>query len=535
MTEYTLVTVGVEGIQEYIFRSNRLRENIGASYLVYCATERWPMEVIQNLRDDGWHGELRHNIQEDFNLDYGPRIEAGDLDVEVLYTGGGNTVLLFRSDICPDPAQAFIWSLSTRALCEAPGLTLDINHMTVDLDRPGLGETIFKAISSLKSQRSLRPFVVPQLGLGASVMCRSTAFPAVHFPSPVEMPDPYPVSAEVYAKIVARKEANELLRNRLQSLQSEFAQDFEDVSVGEYGLMAVVHADGDRMGNRIKKLKAIPENREYINQMRIFSDGLKRTGLAALEITIKRVENLLVENNGVLPLRPTASKRARIEVPIAHPLPMRPLVFGGDDLTLVCDGRLGISLTLLYLAEFQKQAEIHLRESLTSSAGVAIVKPHYPFARAYKLAADLANHAKQYKKDGNITVGCLDWHFASGAIYDDVEGIRKREYRVPSGNLSLRPVALDGDDIRVWPKIAELVQEFQGEEWSTSRNKLNALRKALRGGPDAVKSFYEVFNRTPKLSSINGFTNGWNNDQCGYYDALELADFYIPLDESEHS
>jgi len=39
MNEFYLVIVDTTGIQSYIFGSNRLRENVGASFLVHAATE----------------------------------------------------------------------------------------------------------------------------------------------------------------------------------------------------------------------------------------------------------------------------------------------------------------------------------------------------------------------------------------------------------------------------------------------------------------------------------------------------------------
>ena len=38
------------GIQPYIFGSNRLRENVGASYLVSQATDEWVKEVLKGLK-----------------------------------------------------------------------------------------------------------------------------------------------------------------------------------------------------------------------------------------------------------------------------------------------------------------------------------------------------------------------------------------------------------------------------------------------------------------------------------------------------
>ena len=41
MRKFTVTVLDTTGIQPYIFGSNRLRENIGASYLVSEATDDW--------------------------------------------------------------------------------------------------------------------------------------------------------------------------------------------------------------------------------------------------------------------------------------------------------------------------------------------------------------------------------------------------------------------------------------------------------------------------------------------------------------
>ena len=87
--------------------------------------------------------------------------------------------------------------------------------------------------------------------------------------------------------------------------------------------------------------------------------------------------------------------------------PVRPLIFGGDDLTLVCDGRLGLALAAVYLKAFHthttsefsrldfpdrdKKISDELKKPAYACAGVAIVKTHYPFARAYKLSSALCD------------------------------------------------------------------------------------------------------------------------------------------------
>ena len=54
MSRYTLTVVDTTGIQEYIFGTNNLQQNVGASYLVECATWKWAVETLptnHNVRD----------------------------------------------------------------------------------------------------------------------------------------------------------------------------------------------------------------------------------------------------------------------------------------------------------------------------------------------------------------------------------------------------------------------------------------------------------------------------------------------------
>jgi hypothetical protein len=53
------------GIQPYIFGSNRLRENVGASYLVSQTKDEWVKEVLKDLQDDknkNWKIQLSQKI-----------------------------------------------------------------------------------------------------------------------------------------------------------------------------------------------------------------------------------------------------------------------------------------------------------------------------------------------------------------------------------------------------------------------------------------------------------------------------------------
>src|SRR6266853_2792537 len=111
-----LVVVDTIQIQPYIFGSNRLRENVGASYLVDVATRDWAFEAVKEVAPGKNNIGTKNDLRDD------ARIEDG-WDAEVLYSGGGNFVVLL-GDV--EKVKKFNYNLSRRALQEAPGLQLVI-------------------------------------------------------------------------------------------------------------------------------------------------------------------------------------------------------------------------------------------------------------------------------------------------------------------------------------------------------------------------------------------------------------------------
>ncbi len=550
MPDLFLVVANVAHIQTYIFGSNRLRENIGASYLVDAATGRWAWEIAAEVSGEPVY------IRDDFGIWPNPSHTIDRSQAEVIYAAGGNFIALFRDDAA---ARLFVNQLSRRVLEQAPGLQLMIDSHPYRWGDP-LGEAIGSALKRLREARSRQPQSSPLAGSGVTVMCRSTALPAVgYWQPPLEdhentAEEPLPVSAEVLAKIEAFDEANRRLTNEisLQGTPYSYPRDFEKLgrTHGESSFIAVVHADGNGMGQRVR---AIGEQhsapREYIRAMRDFSQAVARASSEALQDTVTRLlHHIEMRQDSEGRERPFIAERDRPDlrvdlVPIdqhdGYYLPFRPLVFGGDDVTFVCDGRLGLALALDYLDQFSRRTADHGQPS-TACAGVAIVKAHYPFARAYELAEALVQSAKQYRREIGAEGNAMDWHFALSGLSDSLEVIRQRQYDVPGvGRLTLRPVTIDhGHHAREWGMVETGLKAFQEKDWAEKRNKQKDLREALRGGPAAVRTFLTIYRaKLPLLNGLGFETEGWQDGRCGYYDALELADLYIPLPgvEEHHS
>ncbi|GBC77427.1 hypothetical protein HRbin08_00905 [bacterium HR08] len=549
-----LVIVDTAQIQPYIFGSNRLRENVGASHLVAQATTAWAKEAVRQVA-------ARHNIQSEGTLDDTKSIEnpSDPLDAEVLYAGGGNFVVLFRDE---SSAKAFTRVLSRKVLTDVPDLQLVIVHNPFDWGE-SLAQKIKATFMKLAEEKRARIPSAPLLGLGVTVMCRSTGLPAVAVARAIRDDPERPVSAEILAKLraVERKdgspsEADQRLRELLPPPDGyDYPSQLDHLggTRGEHNFIAVVHADGNGLGQRImaigEKYRDPSQNREYIKVLRSFSEEVDRAAQQALKDVLDQLARRIQTDGGNRIVHQNALGKIIAEVQLRREdgkwlLPFRPIVFGGDDVTFVCDGRLGLSLAI----EYMRRLEEHTRNlpdgkgRLTACAGVAIVKAHYPFARAYALADELCRKAKNYRRiirdfHGDWDGSCLDWHFALSGLSGGIEEIREREYSVSDGSLTLRPVTLGHNPKerhRTWTVIEKGITEFQGENWAGRRNKVKALRDALREGPRAVQYFRMKFNENQPLPEVEPSltdwkSTGWQGGCCGYFDALELADWFIPL------
>lgn len=545
-----LVITEVTGIQPYIFGSNRMRENIGASFLVSEATETWAMEAICELLPG------KTNLAEGNALDSRKKIEEAplNLDAEVLYAAGGNFVALFRE---AEPACHFVRRLSRKVLTDAPGLQLVVAREHFQWS-DSLSQKVKAALENLEAKKRAWIPSAPLLGLGVTVMCRSTGLPAVDY-SPLVAPDEprYPVSAEILAKLNSGELARRRIRANIPLPEGYIYPQMLDQlgrSKGEFSHLAVVHIDGNDMGERKKKIGSVypnsGQNRDYINAVRDFSEQVKAASAEAMKQTVQKLVDRLKENGGSAIIL-NAEDETGLPVELAnvslspaengkHYLPFLPIVYGGDEVTFICDGRLGLSLATAFMRAFEQETENRLGclGQVTSCAGITIVKSHYPFAQAYSLAEELCKSAKKYRHQKELDCSCLDWHFAVGGFCGGIATIREREYEVEQGSLTLRPVTL-GDNAkeaeRAWPVVQNGVAAFRKPDWIGRRNKIKALREALREGGDIVEQFkikYGIELLPCIETAMSGWPErGWHGIYCGYFDAIELLDWHIPLEE----
>jgi len=153
--------------------------------------------------------------------------------------------------------------------------------------------------------------------------------------------------------------------------------------------LGVIHADGNGLGVALQSLQAAaqkPDEYQYIYWE--FSRAIATATRNAVQAATKDI------------LIPKAVKNGSVYI-----LPARPLVLGGDDITIIVRGDLALDYLNIFLQNFesesQKQLEFlhggipELPEKLTACGGVAFIKPTQPFLQAYALAESLCAHCKK--------------------------------------------------------------------------------------------------------------------------------------------
>lgn len=533
MTQYTFTVIDTTGIQNYIFSSNRLRENIGASQLVKEVTGDWIKKALADL-----------GIPLDSQCE---PIESSGLLAELIYASGGNAQIIFREK---DIALKFTRRISRRVLEEARGIQLLATHRQFEWGN-NLCDVVDEVMKNdLDRYKQTRTPSSPLLGLSVTVNCNSTQFPAIRLSTDYSNKEgddaPYPISQEILCKRKAADRAQEDLFSTEIPEHLIFPKQLDHIGRTEHesSYIAIVHADGNNMGKRFQEYgKEAQSDREYIDRMRDFSAKVDEAGKTAIKNVLKKLINAIDDETSTL-----YGEFDKFELSKPHKdssqrcLPFRPLVYGGDDVTFICDGRLGIELAVTYLKEFENQSgKMPDGKNLTACAGVCLVKTHYPFARAYELSEALCKSGKDLLKEEKQEGSAIDWHIANTGLFGSLSNIRKRQYCVESGKLNMRPLLLEHpQNWQSWNAFLPVLKTFNSDGWREKRNKIMALREVLCKGSEKTNQFLINYRQgdLPRFHSNSGnedalASTGWVSGVCGYFDAIEAMDFYMGLGEEQ--
>lgn len=233
-------------------------------------------------------------------------------------------------------------------------------------------------------------------------------------------------------------------------------------------------------------------------------------------------------------------------------LPLRPIIIGGDDVTFICPGRMGLQYAEAFMkyitsedlladdlyAHIKAATGKPISKNLSCCAGVAIVPAKYPFFRAYELAEQLCDEAKTLSRNDDGSY--LDFAILHGEKYGDIKLLRKEQYVTNVGKLHFGPYNVLGEakDKHSMSALFALSQKLSNK--SMPRNKVKELRKVLHESKHEMSIFLENCPEMQRLLANETGKNTVTADalwEAGtvtrYIDAIEIMDFVYPQKEME--
>ncbi|MCI4660338.1 MAG: hypothetical protein MRY63_00750 [Neomegalonema sp.] len=577
--EAHLLLIETSSNQNFIFGSNKLRENIGASQLVHeVGTNVLFRAIDEALGKPLFVEELKTLTLKPAALTAAlakmpDKCKLAQCGVEILLATSGKALLLVRER---EVGQSIIAALTLDLLVNAPGVIARgvVSEKTIHLDAElGDGKEaseamkgVFQGLEKLRAELPspearfpTAPFMAP---------CTTTALPASGFANDATKDL---LSAPALAKRAKRKSAltrmnriagpgNNLLytfsENQAKSGPEAIDADEAEAQatldrMQEREWLAVVHADGNgfgqiflNFGDYAKKIIGgdCPETAplyDYFNAYRRFSLSLELCSIHALREALKQTDFADRTKKVEKSVEPGTRDLKCIEVV--------PVVVGGDDLTVICEGKKAIRFAAAYIEAFAAATRLDEilgmdsvipaatgGEGLGAAAGVAIIKPNYPFHYAYQLAEELVRSAKKTKQHWDQQIApracALDFHIQFDSASNDLKTQRAHWLLKGEGkggkNLSLtaRPYvvdmpknddgtrvepALDGwDRVRRWDDLAALVRALEPSEETdngeraggVARSQLHTLREALFEGEAVAKARLSLIEQRYSLT-----------------------------------
>lgn len=441
-----LAMYDIRGKQAFIFRTNKLKEIVGGSWIIRDLFNDY---LYDEARDDGSKGIFNYNdenVSEDekkFTEDnFNNHLEQGYIG-EVVYDGGGNFLLLFKDkDTFKDVTYRF-----TKKVYEEIG-TLQVLAACTEIDDFSNFEEdrkeLYRKHRDLESSESV---IEPWACLPIVQVDRATSQPIENYDKDINKK----YSKESWAKIKKYDDYIRVVHNRSEAKEKDTVG-VEDLFVdninnldelvhkkGEDSQLAVVFIDGNGMGARVQNILRNANSLSYedcVEKMREFSDEIQDVYIEkGIKSAFKDNEDKSDEDY----------KKHRI------------VVYSGDETSFIVQARDAYNVAKNYIDSFDANGED------SACAGIAIFHSHAPYADAYRIAEECCESGKKWMKNNGVDNACLiDYHICQGAIGTSLDNIREKEV----GSLCSKP----------WLYTVKGVKEEENDKAATI-NEVEKLKK----------------------------------------------------------
>ena len=469
--DYVLCMYDIRGKQEFIYKSSKLKEIVGASLIIRDLFEDYLYDAAKVYRDCineksmGSDAIFRYDPNEDklkkFSFkEFEKRMNGNQYIGEIVYDGGGNFLMLYKNE----EAMKKTTEIFTKKILKEIG-TLKVvatyigniredNYHSDDSKDPGDYEKLyqkhrFRESTALYTQ----PYGSLPIVQTSPVSSMPLTYMYDHAPKDISASEKsyFKCSTETNAKMKkyweeAKDHGDEMGETILDNIVAE--------TKGEDSMLAIFYIDGNAMGAKVQACLHGKKNYDdCVNLLREFSKKIQKTFID------DRKKDMLKEDKN------KKHYRSRI------------LIGAGDEMTIICRADESYEIIKEYLSK--------IPSPYSSCAGAAIFHSHTPFSDAYRIAEQCCEDTcKNYMKDNELTLANLmDFEYCQGGIGFSLKDIRKengdsynsRPWLVES-EVEKNGVTMDepreNEEIPPW-------EEGKAAEEKENKEKINTLKDLL--------------------------------------------------------
>ena len=508
------VLLDTVSIQKYVFSSNRLKENLGASCIVKRIFEEDLKNALMKIFDNNDY------INEwEINPDRILLLENLNIDYEIGFSGGGKALLFFKNK---ELGKLFVKAWTSELIRNAPGLQTAVSIMDDFHLKNKFSEDLEALFTQLVVNKNYYFPSVSFEGQGITRVCTLSGKTVQVYKEFLDSKPLY-ISIEAAARLEAaldeEKKIEEHYKNEIYKHNMAFSSRLDELGQikSRENHIAVVHIDGNGMGERFTKCKDLVSYRRLSLIMRKTVDD-------AFRLLLEYVRHDLMPE-----LRKTQNEFAistgKQECEL---LPLRPIIIAGDDVTFVTEGRLGIHLAEKMIEFWTRHRDFaDVDFDFSACAGVAIIKTKYPFYRGYEMAKELCSIAKRQARNKQGT-SWLDYHIVNDSPLTSIESLKKQD-EGKDLQLHFSPYMLTDDEgEKSFTALKKGMQEMCDEEkWPQS--KIKQFRSALSHGKTETDRFVQQLQARKRYLPFydgNYGREGHCNDKTPYADMINLLEYY---------
>ena len=447
---YVLCMYDIRGKQEFIYRSSKLKEIVGASLIIrdlfedylYQSAKIYRNKINEDFKDTDEDAIFKYdpNIEkpDEFSFrDFEDRMNGNQYIGEIVYDGGGNFLMLYKNE----EAMKKTTEIFTKKILKEIG-TLKVvatyigniredNYHSDDTKEPGDYERLyqkhrFRESTALYTQ----PYGSLPIVQTSPVSSMPLTYMYDHAPKDISASEKsyFKCSTETNAKLKkyweeAKDHGDEMGETILDNIVAE--------TKGEDSMLAIFYIDGNAMGAKVQACLHGKKNYDdCVNLLREFSKKIQKTFID------DRKKDMSKEDKK----QSSDKKRYRSRI----------LIGAGDEMTIICRADESYEIIKEYLSK--------IPSPYSSCAGAAIFHSHTPFSDAYRIAEQCCEDTcKNYMKENELTLANLmDFEYCQGGIGFKLSDIRKE----------------NGDDNNSRPWLVESnIEERVPYHYKKSKNK----------------------------------------------------------------